>query len=403
MPKDMIEGLFGQLTAAELPVPAQTDVVARGRQRRRRNRVIASVCALAVVAVAGSAIAYVQRAAGQAEQRVPSSASKPGGARHHSEGSSAPAGSSPLLLSLYEPSSDQGSWQLVMTRLGSSAAPVALSGLPTWADAQSVIATNPSGGWVISYATARANSVGAAPERLATVSSEGAIRPFGPAFSRQVRITALAVRPDGSAVAIAITSVGTSSLAGNQAARIELVPLAGHGGAVRTWSLSSDLLTMAESLSWEPSGTQLSYIPGSDETGGGFAADGVVTLNTASSASIGPAETNWPPYRKGGGQCHLYAGAWEVGTSTYVALEQCGNAVVVLPVNPVTGAHEGSAAQLPGGMNTYFGCGDPTLDAAPNGHQVLISGCVGLYLYKGGHVSKVPGPAVGATAWAGTR
>jgi hypothetical protein len=83
MPRDMIHALFEELSAADLPVPAQAAVVARGRQRRVRARVTAVVCALAVVAAAGSAVGFLQHAAGLGGQRPASQGgSAKGGPAH---------------------------------------------------------------------------------------------------------------------------------------------------------------------------------------------------------------------------------------------------------------------------------------------------------------------------------
>jgi hypothetical protein len=56
MPEDLIDRLFGELAATEMPVPAPSRVVARGKQRRRRIRggaasAVAVACALVTVGV----------------------------------------------------------------------------------------------------------------------------------------------------------------------------------------------------------------------------------------------------------------------------------------------------------------------------------------------------------------
>lgn len=405
MPRDLIDGLFKELSGAELPVPGQAAVVARGRRRRLHARMTAAVCAVAVVALAASAVGYVQHTAGSRAER-PANRSGKLKARHAHPGPSAtpestlpPAGTGPLLLSLQEVQAQNPYWQLVMARLGSSAAPVGLPSRPAWAESRSRIATDPAGGWVVSYNSSPANALGAAPEHLAMVSTSGQLQPFGPTFGPQLVITALAVRPDGSAVAVALSRLNTRS----RPAQIELVPLPGKSGADRTWTLAAAgwVRTMAESLSWAPGGTQLTYIPGSDETGGGFAGDGAVTLDTAAPGTIAPSASNWPPFLKHKGQCALRAGAWQGRTGTYIALEQCNASVVVVAANDATGASETPAVQLPGGLHTpYWGCGQPQLDPAPSASDVLISGC-GLYLYSDGRITAVAGPLTGATAWSG--
>jgi hypothetical protein len=311
-----------------------------------------------------------------------------------------PAGTGPLLLSLQEVQGQNPYWDLVMARIASTARPVTLPSPPAWADPAARIATDPAGGWVISYAMTRANALGQASERLATVSSSGQVRPFGPTYGTDLTVTALAVRPDGSAVAVALDDPYSR----DKPAQIELVPLPGHRGTVRIWRLAtaSSVATMAESLSWAPGGTMLTYIPGSDGTGGGFAGDGAATLNAAVPGAIAPSTSAWPPFRKKPGQCALRAGAWQLSTGLYIALEQCtGGDVVVVAANYKTGADEGAATRLTGGPGgPYYGCGQPLLDPAPSGNEILVSGC-GLYLYSAGHVTAVPGPLAGATSWGG--
>jgi hypothetical protein len=51
MPEDMLDRLFGELAATELPVPAPASVVTRGRKRRRHVRGMAGLAAIAIVAL----------------------------------------------------------------------------------------------------------------------------------------------------------------------------------------------------------------------------------------------------------------------------------------------------------------------------------------------------------------
>jgi hypothetical protein len=400
MPRDVLSGLFDELSATDLPVPPQEAVVARGRKRRLRARVAAVACALAVVAVAGSAAGFLEQAAGP--QRPVSQ----GGNARSRLSATAPtrltlSGTGPLLLSLLAVQGQNQYSELVMSRLAGNARPVPLPSPPTWADSQARIATDPSGGWVISYATRPPNALGQAPERLATVSTTGHVRPFGPTLN-PVAVTALAVRPDGSAVAVALSYPTTRTAP----AQIALVPLPGHAGTDRTWTLSAPgwVRTMAESLSWAPGGTLLTYIPGGDETGGGFAGAGAVTLNTAAPGTVAPSTSSWPQFRKQKGQCALRAGAWQLRTGSYLALEQCtGGDVVVVAANYLSGANEARAVKLPGGTGgPYYGCGQPVLAPEPAASEVLISGC-GLYLYNPHQqrLAAVRGPLTGATFWSG--
>jgi hypothetical protein len=403
VPRQTIEDLFDELAATGFPVPAQGIVVARGRQRRLRARVTMAASTLAVIAIAGSAFAYVQHNVGRSGQHDSGPTSKDRRAHRQQPPTpfSPPPGTGPLLLGIDQTQGQsQPYWNLVMTRVGNARTLVPLRGLPPGAADESRLATDPAGGWVISYATRQSN-FGDAPERLATVSTSGVVRRFGPAFSTQVRITALSVRPDGSAVAVAISHIRMTNSAPIRPAQIDLIPLPGHGGGTRAWTLASAswVRTIVESMSWSADGSQLSYIPGGDQTGGGFASDGAVTLGVSQPGSLAPSTSDWPPFEKRRGQCSLQAGAWQASTGDYLALEQCGSDLAVVAANPVTGADEGPATKMLD-IGSYFGCGNPIIDPASSGKQVLISGC-GLLLYEDGRLSTVKSPLAGATAWAG--
>lgn len=291
-----------------------------------------------------------------------------------------PAGQGPLVLGL----NDSG--QLVMTRIGSTTRPVPIPGVSN----VSTVGANPAGGWVIAYDTRPPNDTGSAPERLATVTVSGRVQTLGEQISDGWRVTGLAVRPDGSSIAVALWRITENRLPG----QIRLIPLPGHAGSTRTWTLGSALTTQAWALSWQ-NDTHLTYIPGSDETGGGFAPAGAVTLNTARRSSIAPAASSWPPFAKGAGHCNLLSGTWLAHGSGYLVLKSCnGNARLGL-ASVTTGAAAGPTVALPG-----FGCpaGQP-LVPQPGGSDVLISFC-GITLDSGGHISEVPGIASDAT-WAG--
>jgi hypothetical protein len=390
---DRLDRLFGELATTELPVPSPAGVVARGRQRRRNTRIMASVAGLAVVALAGSATAYVHhvsahRAVAPQSHRsphpAPSAATLP------------PAGSGPLVLGVdYSGPVNK----LVMIRIGKAAKPVSVPGLQPMTDAVPVIATNPAGGWIVSSAAGTANAAGQRPTRLATVSTSGVIRLFGPAFGRQVRVTAIDVRPDGSAVAVAIShtlsEAAFNAHRARPAAQIELVPMPGYQAAIRTWTLGNNLATIAMSLSWKPDGTRLTYIPGSDATGGGFAPDGAITFSTLATSDLTPAVSGWPPPAKGVGTCNLNAGAWDGSSDNYLALKGCDSREILGLANAATGSSHGPTVTVPG-----FGCpaGGP-LDPQTHGSDVLIMWC-GVYLDSGNHIAIMPG-SLDDAAWAG--
>ena len=373
---DRVEGLFGALAAEQVPVPAAGRVLARGRQRRRRARIVAALSVLAVIAAGASAASYAHEASSHSRPAPATGhrTSKPGPVRR---ATLPPAGQGPLVIGLNEQS------QLLMTRIGSTAHPVTIPGL----DNVTAVATDPGGGWVVAYHT---GSRYGAPERLATVSVSGLIRPFGAAISTGWVVTGLAARPDGSAVALAAWHITVNRLPG----KIRIVPLPGHRGNTRVWTLGSAQTTQASSLSWQDD-THLTYLPGSDETGGGFAPAGVVTLDTARSGSIAPVTSLWPPYAKGAGHCNVLSGTWLANGSGYLALKSCNANARLGRASVRTGAAAGPTVVVPG-----FGCpaGQP-LAPEPGGSDVLISFC-GVTLDSGGHISEVPGIASDA-AWAG--
>jgi type II secretory pathway pseudopilin PulG len=373
---DRLDELFGALAGEPVPVPAASGVVARGRQRRRKARAVAALAALAVIAACASGAAYAHQATSHARPAPATGqrTSKPGPVRR---ATLPPAGQGPLVLGLTQSS------QLLMARIGSTAPPVTLPGVRN----VTAVATDPGGGWVIAYA---AGSQNGAPERLATVAVSGRVQQFGAELSTGWTVTGLAARPAGAGIAVALWHFTDNRLPG----QIRLVPLPGHPGSTRTWTLSSALMTQAQGLSWRDA-THLTYIPGSDETGGGFAPAGAVTLDTARPGSLAPAISSWPPVTKIAGQCHLLSGTWLPNGSGYLALQSCNSDTRLGLVSVTTGAAAGPTVVVPG-----FGCpaGQPLVPEA-GGSDVLISFC-GVSLESGGHVSSVPGIASDA-AWAG--
>lgn len=381
------EGLarrFGDLATTDLPVPASASVVARGRQRRRRRRVLAATATLAVAAVIGTAAGYIQHTATRAPSPQASSTSKP-----HPTPSAVtlpPSGTGMLMLGL------EGSG-FGMARSDSSAAPVRLPRLlaapGASVDLGSLIAANPAGGWVVSYATSSKSDNGAVPTRLAIVSATGVVTPFGPAFAAQLLPVGLAVRPGGSAVA-----VGLRNSAGNS--EIMLVPLPGHGGTVRSWILPAAVREVSRpqpiSMSFNPSGSELTYFVG-HPTGGGVSTDGAVTLDVTAPGHVAPTEPAWPPDTKKPGSCNGIAGAWD--GSSYLALEQCSGDYELRVVNAVTGSLAGRSVVVP----VPWGCAASEVFPAAGGHQVLISAC-GTFLVAGAHATTLTRLPLGAV-WIG--
>jgi hypothetical protein len=392
---DTLGQLFGELAAAELPVPAPAGVVARGRQRRRQQRIMASVTVLALIAAGGSAVAYARGLAGHRAGGTEAGPASPGGHRkpvgQRGPAVLPPPGKGLLVLGL----GTGGGF--AMARIGSTAA-VPVPGLRAVVANQSLVATNPAGGWVVTVGVGK-SQLNMQAERLATVSPQGVIHKFGPVFSRQRPVTSIAVRPDGAAVAVAVTRLSSRGNLGS-AAQIDvlLMPgwMPGAGLASRTWTLASASMTLVEDLSWAPGGTRLTYIPGSDATGGGFSGTGPVTLDTSAAGNTAGVISHWPADSTKTG-CALDAGAW--AGNEYLALETCDKTgTIIVPANVDTGPVPGTLGIRVTGP---AGCGGPALDPISTGGQILISYC-GLFLDNHDHVSSLPAPLSGA-AWAGVQ
>jgi len=383
MPDNMIDELFGQFASLTLPVPDAAGVVDRGRQRRRRSRHMAVASGIAAAAVAVASVAVITHAlggnGGHGGPAVNSHRTRPSGQPQ-------PAGTGRLLLGV----TASGSFEL--GRLGSPALEPIRDLRPVVAG-QSLVATNPAGGWVVTYAAGRENGVNEQPERLATVSVTGQVHPFGPVFP-DPQVTSIAVRPDGSAVAVAVsvTPVSTDGCR-CKAAEIMLLPLPGYPGQGRSWTLTTASRTMAMDLSWAAGGTRLTYLPGANEYGGGFVGHGAVTLDTAAVGTTAPAVTAWPAFRKGD-HCNMIGGTW--AGDQYLALEACGGQdehTELVPAAVTDGAFLGPPVLVRG-----WGCPPPTLSVAADG-QVLVSYC-GVQERNGASYAYLPG-SLAQVAWAG--
>jgi hypothetical protein len=387
MPRNNVDELFSQLAEAELPVPAEAGVIARGRRRRRNARLITAAAGVAIAALAVSTASIVQHVA--AGRPTSPATSRPAPDRSSSPEPPGrfvpPAGEGRLILGFTR------GGKFVMARAGST--PTAtLTGLTAVTSQQSQVTTDPAGGWVVTTSAGPGNNITGQPERLALVSSSGHVVPFGPVFSKRQIVSSIAVRPDGSAVAVAFTSVTGASHCMCSAAQITLIPTPGHRAIIRTWTLASTSMTIAADLSWTPGGTGLTYLPGGDETGGGFSTSGPVSLSTAPAGSQAPAVTSWPVLRTKAG-CRINGGAWAAGQ--YLAVEACqGGTEELLPVNAVTGAHEGAAVTVQG-----WACATPVFSTAAGGSQVLLSYC-GPQTETDGRFRRMPGSLIVA-AWAG--
>ena len=392
-PRDTVERLFDKLARAPLPGPSASAVMARGRQRRRRVRIGASASVAVVIAAAAlGAHQIASLGAGRSHVVSPASSSPSPAVTRSSARDLPPAGSGRLVLAV-DPSS-----RIVMSRIGSTAAPVPVPGLPDVANFSSHIATNPAGGWVITYSTGAAGADGKRPSRLATVTGAGAIRPFGPAIGRNQEVLSIAVSPDGSRLALAISTESGGSAVLDSSAVITVIPMPGHHGASRTWTFARGEVNWVKDLSWAPGSQDLSYAAGL-QTGAGI--DGnPVTLDTAAAGQAAPVATGWPVGLKGGQQCHPDAGGWLGNTGLFAAVEECDSAhtVVFQPADESTGTPTGPAVTLP---RQQPGCLDAMIDSSPDGRQILIGYCDALFLDSDGKITSLPGSIGGDAAWAG--
>jgi hypothetical protein len=378
---DTLSRVFIELAGADLPVPSAERVRARGRQRRQRSRIVVSAAA-ALMIVAVSAAVYSQRLASQQAARPLA------GRLHPARGTAPSAGSGRLLLGLR---AGRGGFE--MSRAGGTGA-VPVEGLRAVVANQSLIATSPAGGWVVTEGIGPPDQLNSQAERLAAVSVTGAVRPFGPVFTRRQNITSIAVRPDGTAVAVAVLRVTPAGCLCS-AAQIKLVPMPGQRAVIRTWTLATATSTIVQDLSWATGGTELTYLPGGDQTGGGFSTRGPVTFSTAQRGSTAPDVSDWPGYSKAPGTCNVNGGTW--AGRRYLALEGCtGGQEILLPVNPRTGARAGRPVQVSG-----WACPAPQFSAAAGGGPLVISFC-GPQLESRGRFRLLPGSLVLA-AYAGGR
>jgi hypothetical protein len=360
---DMVSDLFRQLARTELPVPACGGVVARGAQRRRRTRVLTVV--LVTAALLGTAGVV---------QRVSAASTPPPSVATHQKAERI-TGFGPLVLGVNR------AGQFLIARAADLAAAVRVNRLPDARGFPPLIGTS-ANGWVISYAVGPPTATGSRAEQLAIVRAPGFAMPFGPVFSGEEYLTSLAVRPNGSAVAVGVAYRGRKPAP----ARIELIPMPGQRAAIRTWRFADTHATGVGSLSWTPNGTGLTYVPGSGQ-GDSFNAFGAVTLKVSAPGAFASTRSRWPQSPAFG--CPMFAGTWSA--RQYVVEEACDLVGTGLtPANPITGKSSHALALLP---NRTENCSaQPVLRPAPRG-QVLLSLC-GLLAYNGQRVRVLPGPMV---------
>jgi len=414
MPDDRLRPIFEQIAELPVDIPPPDRVRARGRRRHGRARLQMSTIAATILLAAGfgapqvagtlaaapGLMGHVHREAGSLQTshtgikaaNGPVRSALPSTASFAAADPSRPARSQPQAgpsttgrasLLLPPPGAGQlilaldSAHRYVMTRLGATSAPVQVPGLKAVAGAPPVLATNPAGGWVVTLA-GRERGMRVAPARLAIVMSTGRSVPFGPKFIHAT-VTSAAVSVDGSRVAVALA--GQSGRA-----KIEVMPLPGHPGTRRSWSVPSAQADLVTGLSWSPDGRHLSYIAGQRAVTS--IAGSPVTMDTAVSELSMPVFTRWPLALNADLTCVPVAMAWLGRTGRYVLLEECASTGTV--VLQTADASTGAAAGQPLVVTHHVGCGPAALDPSASGSRILISYC-GIYLDDHGTLTRAPG------------
>jgi hypothetical protein len=385
---DRVPELFAEFRRADIPVPSPGRVAARGRQRRRRARLQVSAAAVAVIAGTGLVVHLIAGPGGRtrpAETSLSPRPTSPAPARTTPPAHTVlpPAGSGPLILGL------NASDQFVMARTGAGGPAVPVPGLPPVAGGPSDIATDPAGGWVVTYSATAKAPYGSDTARLAVVTTTGRSYDFGPVFKC---VTSVAVSPDGSRVAVALCPASGSPLSGAGKATIEVLPTPGHTGDTRTWTIPAPS-NWVDNLSWAPDGEHLTYAVGF-QTGAGI--DGYpVTLDTTAPGSVAAGRSDWPRAGKGAATaagkaaCPPNFGAWLGTSGQFAALEECDRSrtEVLQPADASNGAATGPALTIPGAKP---GCLGGVPDSVPAGNPILITYC-GVYLDDDGRITRLTG------------
>jgi hypothetical protein len=404
---DRLHELFEQIAQMPANAPPPERVVSRGQQRRRRARLQAYAVAGAIMVAAGvgapqlpaslavitgrvqykAAVSAPQstssfslnatsaRAGGSSSAQQSGQPVVPPAASGESHGAAPllpPAGNGRLLLGV------DSAHRYVMTRVGSARTPIRVPGLNAVPGSPAVLATNPAGGWVVTAAST--GSVHrSTPARLAVVAKTGRSVQFGPKFS-QVTVTSAAVSLDGSRVAVAVASQSGPAI-------IEVLPLPGHRGSLRSWNLPATRAELVTGLSWAPGGRRLAYMAAHRTLTTSASVPGVLVLDTAPQSPATPAITPWAPVMKTGTTCVPEAVAWLGRSGRYAVLEACASSGTAML--EFTAAHAGSPGGPPLVVAHKLGCGPASLDSSASGDSVLISYC-GLRVDDNGRLTKVP-------------
>jgi hypothetical protein len=417
MPDDRLRQIFGQMAEMPVDIPPAERVIARGRQRHGRTRLQMSTIAATILLAAGFGAPQVSGSLAANPRQLHLVAPEASARQLSHTGAKAAAASdsaaarSQGTLSRYAPSrpAPRRSWaglastshasllpppgdgqlilaqdsahRYVMTRVGATSPPVQVPGLKTVAGAPPVLATNPAGGWVVTLAS-QETGMRVAPARLAWVRATGRSVPFGPKFI-QATVTSAAVSLDGSRVAVALA--GPSGQA-----RIEVLPLPGHAGTRRSWSVPAAQADLVAGLSWAPDGRHLSYMAAQRAVTG--TAGSPMTMDTAVGVLATPVLPRWQRAKNSGLTCVPVATAWLGRTGRYAVLEECASTgTVVLQTEASTGAASGQ----PLVVAHQVGCEPAALDPNASGSRILISYC-GIYLDDHGKLTRARGPFTAA-------
>jgi hypothetical protein len=401
---DRLHELFEQIAQMPANAPSPERVVSRGQQRRRRARLQASAVAGTIMVAAGVGAPQLPVSlAISAGQLRPSHAAAAPQTSNFSFGATSPgspsapaqqptplavtssrSGESAAATRLLPPSGGgqlilglDSNHRYVMTRVGSASAPIPVAGLKA-VPGSTVLATNPAGGWVVTAAST-GSAHRSSPARLAVVAKTGRSVQFGPKFS-QVTVTSAAVSLDGSRVAVAVASQSGP-------AKIEVLPLPGHRGSLRSWNLPATRAELVTGLSWAPGGHRLAYMASQRTLTTSAIGPEVLVLDTAPQSQATPAITTWAPVMKTGTTCVPEAVAWLGRSGRYAVLEACANSGTAML--EITAAHAGSPGSPPFVVAHKLGCGPASLDSSISGDSVLISYC-GLRLDDNGRLTKAP-------------
>jgi hypothetical protein len=345
--------------AAPVPPRAVTPDDARRRARKQRQRaatVTAVVCSLAVAV----AVPYLAtRDPGRSTQLTTRPSPPPAGSLDDEPAVRA-AG---IVLGL------NGMGQLVRAWPGTDRQPVPLS-VQAIPGGPSLITTDPTGGWVVTFTPESHPQYGDATQRLAFVSTDGTVEPFGPTFAGSDAITGLAFSPDGGSVAIAVFHTSTAKPA-------EIWVFSGAEHQARTWVADKPGVNEIISLSWNQAGTQLAYIAGF-QTGAGIAANPSF-LDVTRPGRSAPTDSPWRQRK-----CAPDAASW-LQHDRFAVISNCGrDGSVLQTVNPHSGEPIGSPQTVGG-----FGCLGGWLHPADNTDDVLVSACDALYVLHDGTLSKL--------------